>query len=1079
MTAHEDRGSLKRQQRDSGIAVLGPMPWGTHFCQFYRTPDDLLDVIVPFLAAGLDGNEMCAWVTSSPLDVDSARGAMAERIPGIGEFLERGQLEIFPHTDWYLKDGHFDMARVLGDWQRMHDAAIAAGYEGIRVTGNTAWLEKEDWAAFQEYEHAINDSIEGARILVLCTYPEHECRTSEIIDVVASHDFALVRRDGSWERIETADRRLAREALEESEARYLSLFRNLDEGFAYHKMVTDESGRPVDYIFLEVNSSFEQLTGLKADDVLGRTVREVLPGIEDDPAGWIERYGRVALGGQSDSFEQYSDVLGRWYSVTAYCPEKGYFAAIFRDISEDRIAAERLLRENREIELVNRILELLVGSSGDRMFDGVLDLLLDATGSGEGAFGYIDPDGDLVCPTMTRVFDRCEMEDKCVRYPRDEWKGLWGRAITDGRAYSSNGPINVPAGHVPIDNNLASPVLFRGEVIGLFNLANKPGGYDDGDRETLAAIADRIAPALYVWIQKEAKKREHERAEAALRESREDLKRAQAVAQTGSWRLDVRRDELIWSDESYRIFGIAPGTAMTYESFLACIHPEDREDVDSKWAAALRGEPYDVEHRIIVGGDVKWVRERAELEFDKEGNLLGGFGTVQDITSRKHIEEELRLSREEISMLYEQEQSSRAEVQDYAVRLSLLHEVGLSLNDETDRDRLLTKILEGAIGMTRAGVGALLLVNDGRSEMAALRYASWYGSPCEIVDDASGLHKRIEELVAGNERNAVRISDISDEDNRFRFPEGHPRLRGLLVGVLRGPKGRTKGYFLLSDKEAGENFSSQDEEVVSLLAAQSSVALTSQEIYEREHQVAATLQSALLPDVPRRDDLDIGLLYQSADKYGKVGGDFYDIIDLGDGRVALAVGDVCGKGLEAATYTAMIKYVLRAYLLERSSPADCLERLNRIVGRELPNEKFVTLALAVFDPRRARLELVSAGHPRPVIVANGQASLIECDPAVPLGVLDDYGFCSTRVPFQGGSSLLMYTDGLLEARPEYGEPFGEERILAALRGAGRMWAQDAVTGLMADAVSYSEGYLRDDIALMMARIPPARGIPPA
>ncbi|MFW6102249.1 MAG: PAS domain S-box protein [Chloroflexota bacterium] len=131
--------------------------------------------------------------------------------------------------------------------------------------------------------------------------------------------------------------------------------------------------------------------------------------------------------------------------------------------------------------------------------------------------------------------------------------------------------------------------------------------------------------------------------EQALRESEQDLNRAQAVARTGSWRLDVQSNQLLWSDETHRIFGISRGTPMSYETFLSSVHPEDREYVDRKWAAALRGEPYDIEHRIIVDDKVKWVRERAELEFDSKGELKGGFGTVQDITERKQVENELRV----------------------------------------------------------------------------------------------------------------------------------------------------------------------------------------------------------------------------------------------------------------------------------------------------------------------------------------------------------------------------------------------------------------------------------------------------
>ncbi len=140
-------------------------------------------------------------------------------------------------------------------------------------------------------------------------------------------------------------------------------------------------------------------------------------------------------------------------------------------------------------------------------------------------------------------------------------------------------------------------------------------------------------------------------AETALRQSREDLNRAQAVGQIGSWRMNVQHNELLWSEENHRIFGIPEGTPMTYETFLGTIHPEDREYVHENWQAALRGEPYDIEHRIMIDGSVKWVRERAELELDHNGQLLGGFGTTQDITERKKSEDALRESEARFRLL--------------------------------------------------------------------------------------------------------------------------------------------------------------------------------------------------------------------------------------------------------------------------------------------------------------------------------------------------------------------------------------------------------------------------------------------
>ncbi len=132
--------------------------------------------------------------------------------------------------------------------------------------------------------------------------------------------------------------------------------------------------------------------------------------------------------------------------------------------------------------------------------------------------------------------------------------------------------------------------------------------------------------------------------EQALHESEASLNRAQAVARIGSWMLDVKRNILNWSAECYRIFGLPQGTPLTYETFLTCVHPDDRAFVDREWTAALSGKSYDIEHRIVVDGRIKWIRELADLQFDDTGQLIGGTGTAQDITERQQNEERLRQS---------------------------------------------------------------------------------------------------------------------------------------------------------------------------------------------------------------------------------------------------------------------------------------------------------------------------------------------------------------------------------------------------------------------------------------------------
>ncbi|MCW3994709.1 MAG: PocR ligand-binding domain-containing protein [Candidatus Bathyarchaeota archaeon] len=159
-------------------------------------------------------------------------------------------------------------------------------------------------------------------------------------------------------------------------------------------------------------------------------------------------------------------------------------------------------------------------------------------------------------------------------------------------------------------------------------------------------LAEMISRLSYSNLRLTKSLTEQKLIERELRESHHDLNHAQSVAKTGSWRLNVLSNQLLWSDETYRMFGIPKGTPLNYETFLERVHPEDRQLVDSKWKAALRGERYDVEHRILVNGNVFWVHERAELEFDRDGSLIGGFGTVQDITEHKTDEQTLqRLNR--------------------------------------------------------------------------------------------------------------------------------------------------------------------------------------------------------------------------------------------------------------------------------------------------------------------------------------------------------------------------------------------------------------------------------------------------
>jgi hypothetical protein len=198
--------AIAEAKRDSGISIVGGLPWGSHFCQFYQTQKDLLDVLVPYFRAGLENNEKCVWVTSDFLTREDAMRAMDEGVSDFAEYIGTGQMEIFPYTDWYLKGGNFDLQRTLNMWMEKHDEALDQDFDGMRVSGNPYWIDnKKDWNDFAAYEAEINNVIGGTKLLVLCTYSLIKCGLVEILDVVKNHEFALAINHGAWQVVSMPD----------------------------------------------------------------------------------------------------------------------------------------------------------------------------------------------------------------------------------------------------------------------------------------------------------------------------------------------------------------------------------------------------------------------------------------------------------------------------------------------------------------------------------------------------------------------------------------------------------------------------------------------------------------------------------------------------------------------------------------------------------------------------------------------------------------------------------------------------------------------------------------------------------
>jgi len=198
---------MKKEKRKSGISVVGDVPWGTHLCQFYKTKEDLLDILVPYFKAGLENNESCMWVTSEPLSVEDAERELKKIVKNLDDYINKGQLEILDYSEWYTKNRKFDSRRVLEGWVEKEKYALQNGFDGLRLTGNTFWLGKNDWDDFKSYEETVNDVIDKHRMIAICSYSLEKCKPSEIIDVVSNHQFAIIKRESKWNIIESSERK--------------------------------------------------------------------------------------------------------------------------------------------------------------------------------------------------------------------------------------------------------------------------------------------------------------------------------------------------------------------------------------------------------------------------------------------------------------------------------------------------------------------------------------------------------------------------------------------------------------------------------------------------------------------------------------------------------------------------------------------------------------------------------------------------------------------------------------------------------------------------------------------------------
>ena len=184
---------------DCGLTGIKAIPYGLHMCHFYESRDDLASTLVPYFVAGLQKNERCIWITAEPLDAKAAEAEMARAGLNMPAMARKGSLLIREHADWYGKSESLDPARIAQRWLDEEQRALEDGYAGLRITGNTSFVQPADWSAFMDYEQRIDELFASRRIVTLCSYRLDPRAPSDMLDVARRHSCTLNRPDEGWQ----------------------------------------------------------------------------------------------------------------------------------------------------------------------------------------------------------------------------------------------------------------------------------------------------------------------------------------------------------------------------------------------------------------------------------------------------------------------------------------------------------------------------------------------------------------------------------------------------------------------------------------------------------------------------------------------------------------------------------------------------------------------------------------------------------------------------------------------------------------------------------------------------------------
>ena len=418
-------------------------------------------------------------------------------------------------------------------------------------------------------------------------------------------------------------------------------------GYALHQFVCDENGKPVDYIFIDLNPQFEHFTGLKAEAVIGKRVLEVIPETKNDPFNWIETYARVAFENEKIKIEQFSQALNRWYRVIAYSPKPGYFVTLIEDISDEK-EMERQFNQSQQIVKRQQIM-LDIYRMDVQDLQSFLDYILEsALIMLECEYGYIftysEKNQEFTINAWTKgVMPDCQIFEPKQIYALED-TGIWGDVVRQRKPiivnhFAQPHPLKkgYPKGHVPVQRYLSIPVFFNNEIVAAVGLANRKAEFSDFDVHQLTIL---MQSAWYIYESKIQMKHNQN----------EQLRFNQILNKVPILFCEFDQESrLTYVNNQYCNYFQLTQDQLIGKPFLDLIPKKYQRQTKQRYLDLTPTNPAVIDiHRVLVNNKLRWMEWQNVAIFDGNGQVTTYFGIGSDVTERILLDEK---NKEELAQL--------------------------------------------------------------------------------------------------------------------------------------------------------------------------------------------------------------------------------------------------------------------------------------------------------------------------------------------------------------------------------------------------------------------------------------------